>query len=227
MYHRSLRRAGFVFLMCFVLLGLLVPATVSAAPAQPDKQSTAAQEGYGGFYYTVRPGDNLTRIASRYGTTVGAIMSANGLYSSVIYVGQVLYIPAGHGGGGGGGGGALRPTSCSQETPYPALPAGSASAPSSWRLQNNIDNPSHIYVGQRLCIPSGGGHPYPPPPPPPPPGPSCGQYYTVRPGDTLECNCPLLRHDGAEYREPERDLEPQPHLRRAGAAPLVGARQLN
>ncbi len=98
MYHRSIRRAGFVFLMCFVLLGLLVPATVSAAPAQPDKQSTAAQEGYGGFYYTVRPGDNLTRIANRYGTTVGAIMSANGLHSSVIYVGQVLYIPAGHGG---------------------------------------------------------------------------------------------------------------------------------
>ena len=103
MYHRSVRRAGFVLMLCFVLLGLLVPSTVSAAPVQPDKQSVTAQEGYGGFYYTVRPGDNLTRIANRYGTTVCAIMSANGLHSSVIYVGQVLYIPAGHGGGGGGG----------------------------------------------------------------------------------------------------------------------------
>ncbi len=188
MYHRSLRRAGFVFLMCFVLLGLLVPATVSAAPAQPDKQSTAAQEGYGGFYYTVRPGDNLTRIASRYGTTVGAIMSANGQNSSVIFVSQVLFIPAGQGGGGGGGGGGW----CAQT--YIVQRGDTLSGIARWfgvstqqlAAANNIYNPSRIYVGQRLCIPSGGGQPWPPPqPPPPPPGPSCGQFYTVRPGDTL------------------------------------------
>jgi LysM repeat protein len=46
---------------------------------------------------------------------------------------------------------------------------------------NNIYNPSRIYVGQRLCIPSGGWNPNPPPPPPP----ACGQFYTVRPGDNL------------------------------------------
>jgi LysM repeat protein len=187
MYHRSIRRAGFVLMLCFVLLGLLVPATVSAAPAQPDKQSVTAREGYGGFYYTVRPGDNLTRIANRYGTTVRAIMYANGLQSSVIYVGQVLYIPAGHGGHSGGGG-----NGCAQT--YIVQRGDTLSGIARWfgvstqqlAAVNNIYNPSHIYVGQRLCIPSGGGHPYPPPqPPPPPPAGSCGQYYTVQRGNTL------------------------------------------
>ncbi len=187
MYHRSIRRAGIVFLMCFVLLGLLVPATVSAAPAQPEQQITAAQEGYGGFYYTVRPGDNLTRIAYRYGTTVAAIMYANGLHSSVIYVGQVLLIPAGSSGGGGGGGGGCPQT-------YVVQPGDTLSGiarrfgVSTYELArcNGISNPSFIYVGQRLCIPSGSYNPYPPPPPPPPPpAGSCGQYYTVQRGNTM------------------------------------------
>jgi LysM repeat protein len=179
MYHRSIRRAGFVLMLCLVLLGLLVPATVSAAPAQPEKQSVTVREGYGGFYYTVRPGDNLTRIANRYGTTVRAIMNANGLYSSVIYVGQVLYIPAGSDGGGGGW--------CAQT--YIVQRGDTLSGIARWfgvstrqlAAVNNIYNPSHIYVGQKLCIPSGGWNP----PPPPPPEPSCGQYYTVQRGDTL------------------------------------------
>ena len=38
--------------------------------------------------YTVRSGDTLYLIAQRYGTTVSAIMSANGLWSSTIYPGQ-------------------------------------------------------------------------------------------------------------------------------------------
>lgn len=44
---------------------------------------------------------------------------------------------------------------------------------------NGIRNPSLIYVGQVLCIPST----YHPPAPPPPA--FCGQYYTVQLGDTL------------------------------------------
>jgi LysM repeat protein len=47
-----------------------------------------------GTYYTVRPGDTLTRIALMYGTTVWAIMQANNLVNaSLIYVGQTLVIP--------------------------------------------------------------------------------------------------------------------------------------
>ena len=44
--------------------------------------------------YTVKSGDTLSGIASKYGTTVNAIASANGISNpNLIYVGQVLTIP--------------------------------------------------------------------------------------------------------------------------------------
>ena len=45
--------------------------------------------------YTVKSGDNLSSIASRFGTTVNAIVSLNGLANAnSIRVGQVLQIPS-------------------------------------------------------------------------------------------------------------------------------------
>ncbi len=45
--------------------------------------------------YTVQPGDTLSGIAQSFGVTMQAIQEANGLASAnVIYVGQVLTIPA-------------------------------------------------------------------------------------------------------------------------------------
>jgi tetratricopeptide (TPR) repeat protein len=43
--------------------------------------------------HVVQRGENLYRISLRYGTTVEAIMAANGLTSNNIYVGQQLRIP--------------------------------------------------------------------------------------------------------------------------------------
>jgi LysM repeat protein len=44
--------------------------------------------------YVVQPGDTLWSIASRFGTSVQAIMQANGLTNpNYIYVGLTLYIP--------------------------------------------------------------------------------------------------------------------------------------
>ena len=58
---------------------------------------TGGNSGGGGggttIYYTVVQGDTLSSIAARFGTTVTAIMQANGLTSDLIYVGQVLLIP--------------------------------------------------------------------------------------------------------------------------------------
>jgi LysM repeat protein len=54
--------------------------------------------------YTVRPGDNLTRIAARHGTTVGAIASLNGIANpDRILAGQTLQLPAGARPAAGGG----------------------------------------------------------------------------------------------------------------------------
>lgn len=48
----------------------------------------------GEIIYVVQAGDNLFRIALRFNTTVEAIMEANGLEDTNIYVGQELIIPA-------------------------------------------------------------------------------------------------------------------------------------
>jgi LysM repeat protein len=47
-----------------------------------------------GRVYVVRPGDTLFSIALRYGVTIQAIMSANGLFNpNLVFVGQSLRIP--------------------------------------------------------------------------------------------------------------------------------------
>ena len=48
----------------------------------------------GGRVYIVQRGDNLSRIAAKYGVTVNAIVRANNLKNpSLIYAGQRLVIP--------------------------------------------------------------------------------------------------------------------------------------
>ena len=47
------------------------------------------------FEYTVRSGDTLWLLAQRFGTTVDAIKSLNGLSSNILNIGQVLRIPNG------------------------------------------------------------------------------------------------------------------------------------
>ena len=57
-----------------------------------------------------------------------------------------------------------------------------ATGVSSWAIAqaNGLVNPNYIQAGQSLWIPCPPG-----PPPPPPPSPSCGYWYTVHWGDTL------------------------------------------
>ena len=44
--------------------------------------------------YIVQPGDTLSAIAWRFGTTVWTIAQANGIWNpNLIYIGQTLYIP--------------------------------------------------------------------------------------------------------------------------------------
>ena len=115
--------------------------------------------------YVVQPGDNLFRIALKFGLTTDVVARANGILNpNQIYVGQVLCIP---------GAGYPPPP-----PPPPPPPAGSctwytvkagdslgkialAYGTSVGALQqaNNLRNPNLIYVGMRLCIPGSGSQP--------------------------------------------------------------------
>lgn len=64
-------------------------------PSTSAPEATTAPVPAGGTIHTVQAGENLFRIALRYGTTVDAIAQANGLANtSIVYVGQQLTIPS-------------------------------------------------------------------------------------------------------------------------------------
>ncbi|MBN8249522.1 MAG: LysM peptidoglycan-binding domain-containing protein, partial [Verrucomicrobia bacterium] len=69
---------------------LQVPAPALASAADAGTTGT----GSGAATHTVRGGENLSRIAKRYGVTVKEIRAANGLKSNDIKVGQKLRIPS-------------------------------------------------------------------------------------------------------------------------------------
>lgn len=64
----------------------------TAPPANGDAAGPTLTES-GEVIYTVKSGDNLTRIANQFGTTVRALRSANNLITDNIKVGQKLKIP--------------------------------------------------------------------------------------------------------------------------------------
>ena len=139
--------------------------------------------GQGPVVHIVQRGENLFRIALRYGVTVNALATANRLSDPrLIYVGQRLIIPA----------------------PTAVRPAGSTTASSArvhvvvrgenlYRIAlrygvtvqaiasaNGIVNANRIYAGQRLAIPGVATGPSPLVV-----STTSAQTYTVRRGDTL------------------------------------------
>ncbi len=60
----------------FVLMGLFIVPNVSYAAT-----------------HTVSPGESLYTISRDYGVTLNSVMEANGIWSSLIYPGQTLYVP--------------------------------------------------------------------------------------------------------------------------------------
>ncbi|WP_444543224.1 LysM peptidoglycan-binding domain-containing protein [Microbacterium album] len=88
------------------------PAPSAAAPAAPAAKPAAND---GGATYTVKAGDTVWGIAQRNGTTVAAIISANGLgASATIFPGQKLKLSG---------------SSAAPAAPAPAAPAPAPAAP--------------------------------------------------------------------------------------------------
>ncbi|MBN9606738.1 MAG: LysM peptidoglycan-binding domain-containing protein [Actinomycetales bacterium] len=97
------------------LVADITPAP-EAAPADAPAPAPAAPAP-APVRYTVVSGDTLSGIAGRFGISTQALLDANGLaWSSIIYPGQTLGIPAGSGSGGSGSsGGGSGSTSLSGE----------------------------------------------------------------------------------------------------------------
>jgi LysM repeat protein len=171
-----MKRLLFGLLLCTLLVTLGVGFVSAAPPASPH------------IVHIVRWGENLTGIAAQYGTTIQAIMQANGLpNANRIYAGQRLRIPqAMHPP-------AHPPAACGQTY---TVSYGDTLSGIAYRFgisvnalmhANGIVNPHRIYAGQRLSIPSCPAPPpvHPPKPPHPAPPAQCTAWHVVKPGDTL------------------------------------------
>ncbi len=140
-------------------LALLLVAGGTPVIAQGDGQT-----------HVVQPGENLYRISLRYGTTISALVQANGIVNpNLIFVGQVLTIPGSGTGDGDTGdddsGGDDNGDTGDTTTVYIvqrgdnlyriALRFGTTIA--NLVSLNNIPNPNLIFVGQRIIVPGSGG----------------------------------------------------------------------
>jgi len=109
--------------------------------------------------HIVRPGETLYRISVQYGTSVGALVQANGLTSAErIFAGQRLVVPSGSSGRPLVPGTAGRHTVQPGETLY-RIAARYGTNVSSLVRANGLASADRIYVGQSLVIPSGGSAP--------------------------------------------------------------------
>ncbi len=146
---------------------LTIPAASAESyepPAGDLSAGAATSVGEAGKNYTVKPGDSLSVLARRNGTTVGAIKSANGLTSNTIYVGQKLLIPA--------AGTSVPVSSRTQSLPegtYLVQKGDTLGAiakrydvkVSELMTANGISDPRSLRAGQKLYIPGQGGTPPP------------------------------------------------------------------
>ncbi|MBL8920437.1 MAG: LysM peptidoglycan-binding domain-containing protein [Myxococcaceae bacterium] len=124
--------------------------------------------------YQIRPGDTLSGIAARHGTTVAALMRANPQIknANLIYSGHTLNLP--------GSSDSFQPAPPSGGSRYTVKPGDTLSAIGarfgvSYQAiaqANGIANPNLIHVGQQLTIPGRNGTPSPGPAPTPSPTPT-------------------------------------------------------
>ncbi len=131
-----------------------VPATEQPT-AQPTEQPTASSPGV----YIVQNGDNLFRIALKYGLDVNTVAKANGITNpALIYVGQKLVIPT----GGSQPGDTQADTTSGGDIVHVVQPGENF-----FRIAlrynydyfylaryNNLTDPRLIYPGQKIRIPN-------------------------------------------------------------------------
>lgn len=148
-----------LFVVAFSILGIILAAfpVPTYANSAPNNAPQAAVQSTFNCVYTVRPGDNLYRVALHFGVSTYALSLANGIVNpNFIFVGMVLRVPC--------GGAPPPPPSgvCNFYTVQRGdwLTAIAARFGVSWTAiaaLNRLSNPSFIYPGMRLAIPCAPG----------------------------------------------------------------------
>lgn len=149
-----------------VSLNIPAPAVVRYSPTRPGTPAAAALESAPpadvtpATTYTVVPGDNLTKIAKKHGTTVADLEKANKLTgSSRLSVGQKLLIPgkapAGVSAAGTGGGAASTYTVRAGDT-LAGIARREGTTTAELKRINNLRS-DYVFVGQVLKVPAGSG----------------------------------------------------------------------
>ncbi|AEI11957.1 lytic transglycosylase [Cellulomonas gilvus] len=130
---------------------------VLAIPSASGDGSTRTRTPSASASWTVRPGDTVSAIAARTGSSVAAIVSANGLGSdAMIVVGQRLRIPS--------AGGTTHTPSTPRTSSYTVRAGDTVSAiarrhgttVSAIVSANHLGADAMIRAGQRLTLPGGG-----------------------------------------------------------------------
>lgn len=153
---------------------LAVPSTSGATPAVNTAASSSGSSTSASALYTVVAGDTVWDLARRHGTSVAAIISANGLNSNAtIRVGQTLKLPGARAVGStpaaasGSGPTVATGNNLDQfggQTQQYTVVSGDTLSRIATRFgvsvqtiasANSIKNPALIRVGQKLTIPGG------------------------------------------------------------------------
>jgi LysM repeat protein len=165
------RRCG-----AFRPVAALLLAACVLLPAVPVR---ALPPGQSGVVHVVAWGETLFSIARRYGTSVDAVVAANGLTDArLIYAGQRLVIPAAQVPAVPQGAGATHTVRAGENLYRIALRYGTTVR--ALAELNGLQNPNHVFVGQTLIVPGSATAPtvsYQPQ--------HAATTHTVRPGETL------------------------------------------
>jgi LysM repeat protein len=136
-----------------VVLPPYPPTDLSTAPSEGTSANNLPSSGGPSTNpaYLVQPGDTLSEIAERFGTSVGAIAQANGLENpNLIFSGQVLYVPAAPSSGGTASNLAY---SVQTGDTLGQIAERFGRSVEAIAQANSIENPNLIFSGQVLSIP--------------------------------------------------------------------------
>ena len=125
----------------------------------PSGGGTGATGGSGAatVVHVVAPLETLSGIALRYGTSVSALASANGISNpNIVRIGARLQVPAGSGASGGAGGAARSHTVTSGET-LAGIARRYGVSIGAIVTASRVSNPNLIRIGQVLTVPAASG----------------------------------------------------------------------